>query len=280
MSSAFGKKHAFITKNKGNIEVLVLGTSHGQEGINPQYFDATCANMAFSGQDLKLDSLLLERYIKDLPRLKYVILEMSYHSLEQRHSKKYHRNTLYLRYHGIDNFGDYLSTDIRKFSIFFSAPQIYAKYLLPFNSIQYNEYGFQTEIIQSDKFYKLNFDTLKIHASRNNKFVNRHNYIDLQKHQKSTITVQGMIDLCIENNVAPVILLPPVYKTYYDQMVPEKKKRRDTFLDNLITEYANIILIDYENSQLFTVRDFKNEDHLNISGAKKLTEKINTRLFH
>lgn len=280
VNSAFGKKWEFITKNKEDIAILVLGTSHSQDGINPQYFDALTANMAFGGQDLRLDSLLLKRYINDLPSLKYVVLELSYHTLEQRTDEKYHRNALYLRYHGIDNFGDYLSFDIRKYSIFFSAPQLYAKYLLPSNSVKYDEYGFHEKLRKADRFEKRDFDTLKIHAARNDKFVNRHNYNDLEKYQKSTLTFQKMIDLCIENNVTPVISIPPVYKTYYDKMIPEKKTRRDAFLNDLLKKHPNIILLDYEKSSLFTVQDFRNEDHLNIFGAKKLTEEMNSRLFY
>lgn len=279
MSSAFGKKSEFIEKNKENIEVLVLGTSHNQNGINPQYFDSMGANIAFGGQDLKLDSLLLEKYIQDLSSLKYVIFEMSYHSLEHRNNRKYHRNVLYLRYHGIDNFGDYLNLDIRKYSIFFSAPHTYLKFVFDFNSVEVNEYGFQTELIKQERFYQMDYDILKIHAAKNDKFVTRHKHINLPKYQKNTITFQGMIDLCSKNNVTPIILIPPVYKTYYDNMIPEKKDRRDTFLNHLMEKYHNIILMDYENNPLFTVEDFMNEDHLNVFGARKLTEEINENIL-
>ncbi len=279
MNSAFGKKSEFIEKNKENIEVLVLGTSHSQNGINPQYFDSMGANMAFGGQDFKLDSLLLEKYIHELSRLKYVIFEVSYHSLEQRNKGKYKRNVLYLRYYDIDNFGDYLKLDIRKHSIFFSAPHTYFKFVFSFNSIEVDEYGFQTELIRKGRFYEVDYDTLKIRSMEKDRFVNRHNYIDLQKHKINEIAFQRMIDICIENDVAPIILIPPVYKTYYERMIPEKKSRRDTFLNDLMEKYPSIVLMDYENSSLFEVEDFTNEDHLNIYGAKKLTEEVSKRLF-
>ena len=74
-------KNAFITKAEylnlhSDIELLILGSSHNQNNINPRYLNIKASNLAYGMQDLQLDSALLINKIKTLKNLKFIIIEL------------------------------------------------------------------------------------------------------------------------------------------------------------------------------------------------------------
>lgn len=278
-NNSFHKKYNFIENNKDSIEILALGSSHNQTAINPKYLKHLTANLAFGGQDLKLDSFLLNKYLLDLPKLKYVLFELSYHSLEHRQPQEYHRNTLYFVYYGIDNFEKNKKNILEKYSIFLSAPSLYSKLLNPFYSVEINKFGFRTSINPEASFYKLNFDSITINSNDNNNLIKRHKYRNIKNLEKNINAFKSMLNTCVNNKFTPIILIPPVYDTYYRNMIPQKKAARDLFLRELKQEFSKIIILDFENNDIFALKYFNNDDHLNISGAKVFTKILNKEIL-
>ena len=81
--SIFQLKAQNFKQNKNKIEVLILGSSHNKTAINPEFINAFCSsNLAFEGQDIRIDSALFNKTINLLPNLKIVVFELSYHTLE------------------------------------------------------------------------------------------------------------------------------------------------------------------------------------------------------
>ena len=142
-ASIFQLKTDYFNENKKNINTLVLGSSHNKMAINPELIKSfKCANLAYGGQDIKIDSALLKTVIKQLPKLKFVILELSYQTLEQRFNPNYHRNSLYLRAYDINLFNR--STKLIDYSIYLSNPKLYNQFLNPFvSNTPLNEFGFE-----------------------------------------------------------------------------------------------------------------------------------------
>lgn len=273
--SAFQIKAKYAEKNKASIGMLVLGSSHNQNSINPDYLTYPSANIAFGGQDLHLDWLLLSKEIKLLSNLKIVLFELSYHSLEMKNQNWYERNPLYLRFYNINNFGR--QPNIMDYSIFLSNPKLYLKILNPLTSkTKFNKYGFETQIghygrFNEDRFKMMNYDTSLILSDTNNIFISRHKYQDLKTYRENCMIFNQMVDMCVKNNITPMVVITPVYKSYYQQMIPAKKNRRDNFLFQMTKKFPKLQIINYENSNRFKVIDFKNEDHLNPQGAKKFS---------
>src|SRR5688572_26582080 len=80
--SEFQLKAQYLKKDKDKINVLILGSSHNQNAINPEYVeDFNCSNLAFGGQDIRIDSALFNEVVDQLSGLKFVVFEISYHSL-------------------------------------------------------------------------------------------------------------------------------------------------------------------------------------------------------
>jgi len=275
--STFQLKVKYINSNKNIIEILILGSSHNQNAINPEYLsNFKSANLAFGSQDLQLDNKLLEKYISQLPHLKYVILELSYYTLEYKNDNNYERNNLYLRFYHINNFGR--KTNILDYSIFLSNPKLN----LFIKKTAVNKYGFATELSKFEKefnrFKNLNYDENLIKKDTDNIIITRHKYENIIAYNENIKIFENMIKLCIRNNVKPIILIPPVYISYYEEMLPKKKQRRDDFAKYIIEKYSSVILFNFEYSNNFLVTEFKNEDHLNPAGAEKFTKIIDNLL--
>lgn len=280
-SSTFKIKYDYIKNERQEIEVLALGSSHIQNGINPKFITKyKMVNLAFGGQTIILDQKILAKFIDSLPSLKYVILELGYQSLEKRNKSDYHRNSLYLRFYKINNFGR--NINLKDYSIFLSKPKLYLNYFNPFSEkLNINKFGYKTTLsLGADRFRRLNYDKELINSDVNNIFIKRHKYEDLEAFTHNTEVFEKMLVLCKKRNVIPIVIIPPVYYSYYRQMIDAKKLRRDSFIDELKNRYINMIVFDYEQDKRFIITDYKNEDHLNPSGGEKFSKILNDTLFN
>lgn len=279
--STFQLKAKNITKNKDNIDVLILGSSHNQVGINPYLIkDFQVSNLAFGGQTLTIDYNLLKHYIinNKLPKLKKVVFELSYHTLEETHKSNYHRNSLYLHFYGINCFNR--NVNFKDYSIYFSNPILYNRFLNPFTEKEpVNKYGFIESLSKFDKelhiFENLNYDENVILNDTNSISIKRHKYENLKAFNSNKELLFKMIELCIDHDVTPIILIPPVYKSYFDGYIKAKKNRRNQLMASLLVDYPKLTVMNCEQSEMFSVRDFKNADHLNPKGAAKFSVLIN-----
>lgn len=277
--STFQLKSEYIKNNIDKINVLVLGSSHNQNAINPELIDnVNISNLAFGGQTLKIDSTLLRKYINIL-NLKMVIFELSYHTLEHAYSSKYHRNSLYLRFYDVNLFNRRVSPI--DYSIYFSNPELYNKFLNPWTvKTSINKYGFATELSSHDqeqqRFKNLNYNEQEIMRDSSNMFILRHKYENVIAFKSNTKRMSEMIGLCKKNNIIPIIMMPPVFKNYFDSYLFDKEQRRKTFVKFIKEKFPTTIVLDYEQNRSFKVTDFKNEDHLNPEGAEKLSLKLDS----
>lgn len=283
--STFQKKATYFETHKDSISTLILGSSHNQAAFHLEYFEElTAVNLAFGNQSLMLDSLLLVKLLDELPELKVVVFELAYHTLELETSTEYHRNNLYLRYYGVNPFGR--KVKLSDYSIFFSNPTFYVDYLNPFKKeLKTNEFGYLLEnpdpLTSNYSFLQLDYDSTKILMDTSNLIIQRHRYEDVRAYNRNVITFEGMIGYCSDKGMIPVIVSPPIYRNYYSMMIPEKEQRRLDFIQSLKEQYPSLIVFD-ENLKPtdYSVKWFRNEDHLNEVGAKKYSKFIEKKLIN
>ena len=280
--STFQLKALHFKKNKNKIDVLTLGSSHNQTAINPEFLrDHKLSNLAFGGQDIRIDSALFSNVTRQLPNLRLVVFELSYHTLEHRNSVDYHRNSLYLRFYDLNLFGR--NTKITDYSIYLSRPKLYNRFLNPLEEkTPVNEYGFATELSANDselhRFKNLNYNENIILSDTSNMFIKRHKYEDIEAYNINTASLSYMIKMCIQDGIIPVIISPPVFKNYYNSYIDSKEMRRKNYINLITNKYPLVINLDYEKDSRFVVKDFKNEDHLNPIGAEKFSRILNDTL--
>ncbi len=272
--NTFNAKAKFL-KNNLNIEALFLGSSHTQNSINPEYLEISSSNLAYGGQDVQLDSALFFKYIKNLSKLKYLILELDYHSLEEMNTPSYYGLPWYYRYHKIQLFNIPMSN---KVSLYRSAPDIFMDDIIrkisPWGyKYQINKFGFITNDFPGI-FIDMSYDSLKIVSSAVGRLKNRHAISSYYNFILNTRKMNSMIEYCLEKGIKVILLSNPVYLSYRNNYVKDKDNRRHLYLDSL-SKLQNVFRFNFENDNRFFVNDFKNDDHLNPSGAKKYTLLVN-----
>jgi|WetSurMetagenome_2_1015567.scaffolds.fasta_scaffold60266_2 hypothetical protein len=277
--SMFNLKASYIKKNN-DIELLMLGSSHVQDDLNPAYFDMKSANLAYGSQDIELNSALFFKYIKNLIKLKYLLLEVDYHTLEEKNPEDYFRLPWYYKYHGIE-LGK--TSFLNKNLLYTSSPEFFKNFLIQtINPFEYkyklNQYG-SVENDFPGIFMTLKYDKDKINITAGERLRNKFSDESIENYLFNTKKINAIINYCTSHYIKVILVKTPAYITYRNSFNAEKLKRRNTYIDSLIrSDQKEAFLLDHESDDRFQVTDFKNDDHLNSRGAKKFTEIINEEI--
>ncbi len=268
----------YLNKHASEIEVMALGSSQMKCGFNPALSVERAINLASTSQHHNEDFKILKGTINRIPNLKTVIIEVSYNHLElPHHPKDYWKNSVYLKYYGINTFER--PTWVKDKLIYLANARFYSHklmdhYFYKTDKSQLNEYGFDTNNYEG-VFKKLNYDETKI-AEHKFKIITRE---DLTIFNTNTVYLFKMIDFMKEKNLNVIICTVPLYKTYLNKRNPNIVRRRDSVLSEILKKYKNVTILDKETDTLqFTAKDFLNENHLNPDGAKKFTALVNRKL--
>lgn len=275
--NAFSGKAIFLHDHLADVRCLVLGSSHNQSAINPDFMSFTTANIAYSGQDERLDSALLKMYLPLMPQLKMVLIECDYHSLEEMLGDEYFRYSWYYHFYNIDNGHVPL---FQKVSLYASEPQFFndlLKRTLTWSSEgdQFNRYGFIINDFPGP-FLEAHYDSILLEKGADERLKLRHKTNDALLAQRNAGIIRSMVHFCLQHNVKPVLIASPMYSSYILRQIPEKVKRRGDFLESM--QQNGVLFLDYEKNARFKADDFKNDDHLNPKGAEKFTRMLNDTL--
>ena len=266
--TTFAIKKNYVEKNLGTVETLILGSSHSQNGINPEFLKAKSCNLAFGGQPISIDYFLLEKYMNQMKNLKTILIEVSphrfYNELNPTDWNGYIYSNLYkinykVQPYSVKNYS-FVLADVKYFSTIF-VDNFNPKIPKP----KLNKFGFMTNDFQ-DRFSKLKNDSLKIENSfkMNNKFEKKVNF------KTNSVFLKKIIEKCQKNSVKIILIGTPLYRTY-NAKLPLKIKMQNQQLVSNLTNRFGIQYFDFSKSNRFHLKDFKNDNHLNPDGAKKFT---------
>ncbi|TXD68017.1 hypothetical protein [Aequorivita lipolytica] len=268
----------YYREHSDEIELIGLGSSQMQSAFNPAYAEVKAINFASKSQHHNEDFHILKQTRKNFPKLKYVLLEVSYSHLELPHHRDdYWKNSIYLNYYGVNGFGRL--TTYKDKLLYLSNPRFFSNqltdyYIFQIDKSKFNQYGFDTNNYDGP-FNEMGFDEAKI-AQHNFQKLNNE---DLSIFNRNTAYLYRILDYTKAENLQVIICTTPFYKTYLKARNPNILRRRDSILQVIEKKYGNITLLFQENDTLhFTVRDFINENHLNPDGAKKFTGFVNQKL--
>ncbi len=268
----------YLNSHSQKIELMALGSSQVKCGFNPALSNKTAINLASTSQHHKEDFLILQGTIDRLPKLKYVLFEVSYMHLElPYHPNDYWKNNIYLKYYKVNAFER--SAYFKDKLVYLSNPQFYSAklkdyYIYKDDKVHLNKFGFDTNNYYSS-FNKLDYDTSKI----TNNYFKIYTKENLDIFKTNTAYLFKMLDYMQSKNLNVIICTVPVYKTYLNKRNPNIVRRRDSILSVIKKKYSNVVVLNEENDSLqFTVKDFLNENHLNPDGAKKFTALVNQKL--
>ena len=133
--TTFGIKRKYIENNINSIKVLILGSSHSQNGLNPEFIKYKSSNLAFGGQEISIDYFLLDKYIDQMHNLKTVIFEVSPFRFYIDHNIDSWNGHIYSNLYNI-NYKITSSFSIKDFSLIISDPIFFTSsvidYINPF----------------------------------------------------------------------------------------------------------------------------------------------------
>jgi len=269
------KKRSFESR-LDSLELLVLGSSQALQGIAASELSLKSYNLANASQSLYYDKVLSLKYANRLPKLKYILLFVSYFSLgyELFDSPESWRDYYYYQYWQVEN-PKLDKWDLRCYSkTFLYTPRKSISYLLGNSAVS------MQESFSPDGFLKIpatpTSDTLTFAGGF--KRVQFHNSTFNKEYVKSNkANIEEIISGFHLKGVKTILISPPVNHTYAYNV---DAKIRDVSFD-LVSDLAkkyNCKFYNYFNDTRFIAADFVDHDHLNFNGARKLTGFINAEL--
>lgn len=280
-------------KNKAKIEILIFGSSHALYGVNPQYFSKSAYNFAYSAEDLFHSYLKLKKYIGSLPALKVVILNIDYFSFGYFEKKSQFRNIAY----GYNKYlPDYLSFRyyLELISPFFRCRSWFtdnfkSRYIKKEHPAVIENANLSDDFSVTDAFEK---DTIMASGYYFTKKNNRELINDKKASEqikafavdnysgenlfKNESLLKKFLTLCKKHNIKVLLITTPYFPTYYNNFPLEKSALMYQVIKRNLDENRGIYYRDYSQSNVFTLNDFMDNDHLNARGARLFTRILNT----
>lgn len=258
----------FMVKKKGliqrinDINLLVLGSSHAKCGFNCNLIQNSF-NLGTDNQDLYTSYVLLKSYISNMKNLRTVVLFYSLFSSGLELGKTTCDKDICLHHYIFDV--PYSSACIPKYK------GAYKHRLKKFNDSMINYENF-SGYIPSDVIEEQNvdavYDRVYHHMRENKRKPSQNTYLD------------QIYKLCEDCNVQLKIVIAPLRKDFIDILRFQNYSIDDLFKDvYLWAQKRKILIKNYLASSDFENSDFKDCDHLNASGASKLTALIIQQLL-
>lgn len=270
-------KKQHFENNLSTINTLILGSSHFQNGLNPEFLKSNSCNLAYGGQPISIDYFLLNKYIDQMKNLKTVLFEVSPHRLYYEFDPSNWNGHVYSNLYDINYKTEKLSiknyslvlSDVKYFSTIF-IDNYNPKLIKP----KLNTFGFMTNAFPG-RFTELENDSIKI-----NQTFKMNSIFDNQKNFKlNMFFLNKIIQECQKKKVEIIFIGTPLYQTYYSK-IPLKTEIQVKNALRRVTNKYGIEYYDFSRSKKFYLKDYINDNHLNPNGAKKFTLLIDSILTH
>ncbi len=283
-------QHENFRKKINIVETVILGSSYAAGGVNPKYINGTSYNLAYSAQDIYYDYMILTKYINDMPRLKHVILEVSYFSLYYDESD----NTPYLLKDYFSTLGivprRITSAFFKNISIFFIHQAEFLKDLIGHKEREtfvfvdgdtMDEVTANNALLNNGcRLWRGTMNRSAMEADGKSKALSHSGFRRNNRQTENLLIMQKILTLLRHKNINAIIITTP-YTDFYSKSF-NKLYVRQFFntMEKMCAKNPHCRYIDFSNSGDFSNDDFLNSDHLNYKGAEKLSGKINALLFN
>ncbi len=266
----------YIDNNKDSIEMIILGTSHNTSGVNPNLINVKSVNLANGSQPLEYDYFFVEKYVKELPNLKYIVLEYSFHSLYYNPvNTNSWRAYYYYKYFDCDLNVNRFS--VKKISDFMIHPKrnfarLYDHYVINGTQVSKRDNTKGWELMDGN-FNDKSYD--EVLESGERKYQNYWNNFFVEAHKELNIKhLTNIFSLCKEHQLKLIVVTPPAFESYSKHISQDKYQVMQSVIQNFQTMYQ----FEYYNflyDPRFKLEDYYNHNHLNGPGSTKYSVLIN-----
>lgn len=262
--NSYEYKRLYMESHATDIHALILGHSVAYDGIDPSEL-CGAFNLANSSQCLEDDYRLLARYIDKMDSLKYVILPLSYSSLQMVSSSN--RRGYYTIYMDL-----YPRWPISKYSFEFFNLELMAKKIA--KSLLYSE-----DLVRCDSLGmrightkenrpQEDWEQVK-QLIKNDQFTGE---ASLQYIEQNKKYLDDIVTCCRMHGVELILIAMPMMHAYQQGISKEQRLTMEFAMRNIYEENDGVRIYDMQNWG--DEDDFWNATHLNRNGAKRLTKEI------
>lgn len=275
MTTSYSLKRAQLEAQAPDIQVLVLGGSFSLRDVNPEYFSMKGYNVANIQQSLYYDSKITLKYLDKMPRLKVVLVAVSY-------------NSLWWQLYGSEaGFRDYYYADywgIRYPAIHPWDIHIYSKILHfgNYTAFQIALHGFNVDLVRG---YHDNGWAIKmkkspaLNDSVGEALMDGYKADFKKANLDSNINyLKFLIEALNKRGIHPVIYTTPMSAHGYKYMKANRIKTMDSVINSMCSTY-NCPWYNYMKDSRFSDSDFKDVGHLNPEGAAKFSRILNEEIL-
>lgn len=259
-------KHQWMLQHSTQVTTLVLGNSHAFYGVNPALLGPSAYSLAQVSQTYRYDDYLLHHY--PFPRLKTVLLPFSYFSLYEDFEQQANwfdaiRYRLYMDCDLHSPLSRYGFECMSKATFTEKLKSLWQPSKLVWNSRGFGIYK------RADR--ASNWDNGAVRAQNNT-------YPTTALAACNEQFLNNIFSYCQRRHIRVVWFVPPVRPSFYHGESPAQRRFNAAVCRKFLAQYPNVAFVDAEQSPLFTADDFYDGDHLNTTGAGKLTRLLHAAL--
>lgn len=266
-------KKEYIAANSEEIEILFLGSSQMERAINPEYIDIESINLSNSAQTLNENFILLKHFQPKLPRLKVVVIEILFNTLQIQDGYSplviHHLNWID---YNTNTFGRKIK--LQDNLLYYTHPQYFTNLILQdlngTSSQKFNKYGFDVNKFDGS-FNVINFDINNV--SEDHIYIE--NSLNLHAFDKNSKLLLDFLKFCKRKELDVVIYGTPSHETYNSIRNKKMLSMRDSILSIVKVGYPNTRFLLAEEKHKLNHQMFFNANHLNPKGAKKASLQLN-----
>lgn len=273
LQNTYTAKAHYLQLKKDSVTTLILGSSHILNAFNPNYLSTISFNLANASQTLYYDSALLKTYLPQLPKLKTVIIGISYFSFfyELQDISENWRQQIYYHAFGIKpaEFHAFELNNYSKLSLY--------GFGKTFTLLKQKGLSTDCSNLQPNGFLFKNVNET-INDSIGEKRVTIHNNQRFAYRQQNIQDrLLHMVRLLREKDIQVVFVTTPCHKSYWKFCKEEVLQSQQKFLHNLCQQFS-CKYYNFLKDERFVLEDFANVDHLNLKGSIKFSTLLNDSL--
>lgn len=253
-----------------SIELLILGNSSAMDGIDPSQFEPYAFNFAFAAQPLYYDIRLTEKYLPELPHLKYVVISTIFASFYHEGSRSFY----YHHYFGIDYKNrSYWKENLSQAFFVHDSEQL--RHIIAHTFKNRPKF----ELVKGwSSFHNTDYESVESDAKARLRAEFFNNVTEKYKGGDTVFNdLDAFLAFLMEKNITPILVTMPYQENvrkYLDKNIEAKNTERLNYL----SEKYGVAFLDLYADQDFVTEDFHNFDHLNEKGAAKLAAKIDEQI--
>lgn len=265
IANDYSYKKNYLDIHSKNIEILILGSSHSFYGINPVYFSRSAFNAAHVSQTLNYDYFIFDKYKKTFNELNTLLIPISYFTLFSRLEDD-------LEDWRIKNYSIYYGCNYHhslKYNLEFIAQRP-----IPLIKQALSYFKGANNITVSELGYGLKYSNIKQSdlIATGKAAAKRHTTNNLDLLAENLKILNKFIDESISAGIQVILFTPPAADSYISNLNEQQLALMKSSIAEIMQGKYDIEYYDFMNDPRFINDDFRDADHLNGTGAEKLTK--------